>query len=279
MRRRIEIERFRRDPVGCFTLGRNWIHFCAHPQLWGVGFFGRPDRTDADALCRSLIVELSDGVPRHRSLVDARQLEHADTGAFAVLHEFARNNLERSRKSVSDVALLHPVGIEGAVAAGFYTAIGAPFRFAAFTDVKRAVEWLDDPLGESVVAEIEGVIAAARGTSPLITAIQAIVQERPANPDLDRICRSLGVSKRTLQRRLRDEGTTFQKELLRARVNLSERRLLDGTESLTALALDLGFASPQHFSRQFRQITGESPSDWRSRHRQAVATMPRRKGA
>jgi AraC-like DNA-binding protein len=275
MKRVADIERFRADPLGCFTIGRNWLHFCASAELWGVAFFGSPERADAEALCRSLAVELEPGVARHRSLVDTRQLERADTSAFTILQDFARQNLERSRQRVSHVALVRPTGIEGAVAAGFYTLIGEPFELAAFDDIARALDWLGESDGSSIVVELEGVIAAERGTSPFLSQIQSLLREHLAGANPERLCKALAVSKRTLQRRLQDAGTTFEKELQRARIAEAERRLLESDDPLTAVALDLGFASPQHFSRQFREVTGESPSDWRSREQRRKGRLAR----
>ena len=37
--------------------------------------------------------------------------------------------------------------------------------------------------------------------------------------------------------------------------------------SITNLAIDLGFASSQHFAARFRRETGMTPSEWRSAHR------------
>jgi AraC-like DNA-binding protein len=41
-------------------------------------------------------------------------------------------------------------------------------------------------------------------------------------------------------------------------------RMLESNDPLTAIALDAGFASLQHFSAAFRKLTGASPSAWRA---------------
>jgi AraC-like DNA-binding protein len=39
---------------------------------------------------------------------------------------------------------------------------------------------------------------------------------------------------------------------------------------LGVVALELGYATPQHYSLHFRKSTGESPSAWRARSRRKV---------
>jgi AraC-like DNA-binding protein len=76
--------------------------------------------------------------------------------------------------------------------------------------------------------------------------------------------RALGLSTRTLQRRLREADTTFQGEVLSARVRMAQRCMLESDASLTAIALDTGFTSPQHMATVFRRLVGQTPSAWRS---------------
>jgi AraC-like DNA-binding protein len=54
--------------------------------------------------------------------------------------------------------------------------------------------------------------------------------------------------------------------LLRLRLHMSLERVAAGTD-LTAVALDLGFASHSHFGAAFRRAFGLSPSEWRRRAR------------
>jgi AraC-like DNA-binding protein len=55
--------------------------------------------------------------------------------------------------------------------------------------------------------------------------------------------------------------------LSRVRLAEAERRLRETDEPVTAIALDVGFVSPQHFSTHFRRARGLSPSAWRARQR------------
>jgi AraC-like DNA-binding protein len=53
------------------------------------------------------------------------------------------------------------------------------------------------------------------------------------------------------------------KYLLTLRLDMARRMLLESTTSITAIALDLGFASSQHFASAFSGHTGMSPSHYR----------------
>ena len=77
---------------------------------------------------------------------------------------------------------------------------------------------------------------------------------------IDAIAIELGVSRQTLYRRLRAEGTTFEDLLDRLRHRLALRYLGDEQLSVKAAAYRLGFSEPAAFSRAFKRWTGASPS-------------------
>ncbi|PRQ05418.1 HTH-type transcriptional regulator VirS [Enhygromyxa salina] len=77
--------------------------------------------------------------------------------------------------------------------------------------------------------------------------------------------RSLGMSDRTLNRRLEAENTTFRKELERARQQLAERWLEHADHSVAEIALMVGYSEPSAFHRSFRRWHDCSPRAWRQR--------------
>jgi AraC-like DNA-binding protein len=79
------------------------------------------------------------------------------------------------------------------------------------------------------------------------------------------VARSLGVDRRTLQRRLADSGETFSSLLDAVRAELAERQVPNPRRSLTEIAEELGFSELSAFSRWFRRHFGCSPSEWRGR--------------
>jgi AraC-like DNA-binding protein len=82
-------------------------------------------------------------------------------------------------------------------------------------------------------------------------------------PDLDEVARRLGMSPRTLQRRLRDEGTTFAAVLRGIRQDMAPPLLRDGRLAVSEVAFLLGYEDPGSFQRAFRRWAGRSPRAFR----------------
>lgn len=67
------------------------------------------------------------------------------------------------------------------------------------------------------------------------------------------------MSKRTLQRRLAEQGTCYSEALDQVRFDVAKRLLLDGHKSITEISKLLGYSHVTHFSRAFRRIAGITP--------------------
>ena len=81
---------------------------------------------------------------------------------------------------------------------------------------------------------------------------------------LDRLASELGMSRQTLYRRLKAEGTTFEAVLDALRQRLARRYLRQQNFSVKKTAYLLGFSDPAAFSRAFKRWTGRSPSALRA---------------
>lgn len=82
-------------------------------------------------------------------------------------------------------------------------------------------------------------------------------------PRLDWVAAKLGLTRRTLQRRLSEHGTTFA-QLAESLLQENAQSLLARTrDPVTDIALKLGYADAAHFTRAFRRWTGLAPSDYR----------------
>ena len=82
-------------------------------------------------------------------------------------------------------------------------------------------------------------------------------------PSLEGVGRVLGMSPRTLQRRLRAEGTTFSAVLTQLRHDLALPLLGDGRLAVAEVAFLLGYEDPSAFHRAFRRWSGRSPRAFR----------------
>ena len=77
------------------------------------------------------------------------------------------------------------------------------------------------------------------------------------------VAQSLAMHRRTLQRRLRAEGTTFQQVLDRVRFAVAKDLLEDSTAAVIDISAALGYAEDVSFIRAFRRWTGTTPGTWR----------------
>ena len=94
----------------------------------------------------------------------------------------------------------------------------------------------------------------------------ALLEALPSGHNtVDDVCKRLHVSKRTLQRRLKDEGTTYQEVLDQTRSDLSHHYLKKPEVSVVEISYLLGFQDPGSFYRAFHGWTGQTPADVRAR--------------
>ncbi len=88
---------------------------------------------------------------------------------------------------------------------------------------------------------------------------------REGEPDQIDLARKLGMSERTLQRRLKDEGTTFAALVDEVRTDLAKMYLADDKLAVFEVAFLLGYSEPSAFNRAFKRWLGTSPSEYRQR--------------
>jgi len=84
---------------------------------------------------------------------------------------------------------------------------------------------------------------------------------------MSEVARQLAVSDRTLQRRLAEEGTSFQKEITRLREELAAHYLTRSAYTNAEIAFLLGYDDPNSFIRAFNGWTGSTPDRKRSENR------------
>ncbi|MDB6076835.1 MAG: AraC family transcriptional regulator, partial [Akkermansiaceae bacterium] len=85
-----------------------------------------------------------------------------------------------------------------------------------------------------------------------------------SRPDIKAVARELGVSSRTLQRRIIGEGTSFRNLLSEARREMARHYLQQPALELSETAFLLGYEDPNSFFRAFREWEGTTPGEWRA---------------
>jgi AraC-like DNA-binding protein len=99
--------------------------------------------------------------------------------------------------------------------------------------------------------------------------VRSAIQRRLAGrrPKVQEIARELHISPRTLQRRLQDDGFSFQQVLEQARHQLARHYLNNSGLGLNEAAYLLGYEDSNSFVRAFRAWEGVPPGFWREAQR------------
>lgn len=90
------------------------------------------------------------------------------------------------------------------------------------------------------------------------TALESAVAGGP--PSLDEVAHHLALSPRTLQRRLREEGTSWREELENLRQRRVERLLRETQLTMDAIATRVGFSDSRSLRRAIHRWYGHGPA-------------------
>jgi len=123
-----------------------------------------------------------------------------------------------------------------------------------------------DPALLAILTRAADELAKQTPTDPLLTAqVKRALGEALRSDDagVDAIAQRLGLTGRSLQRRLEDEGTTFKQVREDVRRELAQRYLHDGL-AIAEISFLLGFSEPSAFFRAFKRWTGQTPLEARA---------------
>ena len=85
-------------------------------------------------------------------------------------------------------------------------------------------------------------------------------------PDIEHTAAALGLSVRTLQRRLYEQDLSYAKLLQHVRIDTAKNMLKQGNSPITDISTNLGYRHSTHFTRAFRQVCGLTPREYRRMH-------------
>ena len=203
------------------------------------------------------------GVARH---TDRHQIEFVMTALVRLCRELTGRLLSPSRVAFAHVRSRHR--------AQYQRFLGCPVEFGTSSDVivfpvrVRSLPVLnrDSHLNRILLDVCEQALGARRST--LVWRIRVENAIGPLLPHgearLRTIAEALGVSPRTLARRLADEGTTFSVVLDNMRHELATYYIGHLELPLSQIAWLLGFADSSAFTHAFRRWTGQAPRDARA---------------
>ncbi|MEI9998086.1 MAG: AraC family transcriptional regulator, partial [Verrucomicrobiota bacterium] len=97
-----------------------------------------------------------------------------------------------------------------------------------------------------------------------------------SRPGIGDVARELGVSRRTLQRRITGEGTSFRQVLGETRRELAQYYLQEPSLSVSEIAYLLSYEDPSSFFRAFHEWEQATPKAWKSAHARRRPVAPLR---
>jgi AraC-like DNA-binding protein len=158
------------------------------------------------------------------------------------------------------------------LAANFEKHFGMPVRFGApqntvllpLADVRKPLPMANAQLARQndqvvmdYLARYDGARVSERVRAEIIS---RLASGEPPRADVASSCL---LSEKTLQRRLKDEGTSYHLILEETRRELAQQYLRDRKVSVCEVTFRLGFSDQSSFTRAFKRWTGKAPGEFR----------------
>ena len=168
------------------------------------------------------------------------------------------------------VTLRHPAPANTRPYEDFF---GCPVTFCAADDsFTLARQIADRPLATSnheLATTFDAILTAQLAelaNSDLTSRCKAyLLQELTSGePSEEELARAMGMSRRTLQRKLGELGLTYKGVLEKTRYDLALRYLDDPARTVTDVTFLLGFSEQSAFTRAFKRWSGQAPTAYRT---------------
>lgn len=134
------------------------------------------------------------------------------------------------------------------------------------SDLEMRTAKADISINQFLVERVEEETAGIEiGANKVIADVEALIREAlPSGiPTILQIGRHMGMSPRTLTRRLSEGGMTFRALVQQTQERISRDLLRDSSDTIGEIAFQTGFSEQSAFSRAFKRWTGISPLDYR----------------
>ncbi len=154
---------------------------------------------------------------------------------------------------------------------------GVPVRYGAGAHgfsfdaqlLDRPMKRADSALATTLATHAADLLRQVPDDQDVVVATRAHIGHALPSGDvsLAAVAKAMGLTARTLQRRLDERGTSHRQLVVDVRREVAEDLLTGSQLSLTEVAFVLGFSEVAPFHRAFRKWTGETPGAFRKRLR------------
>lgn len=254
----------------------------AHPPSTMAAFFARDFR---DALHR---------LARFKHLCTPETLEITESGGECRVSTRWVDAIEPEPDAVADVTLaailelgrrgtgrtLRPLRVEltrstlrGDTHRSYFdapirTGCGQNALILAISDLDRPFPGHNPELLALLEPGLAASLAEIAAQSSLLDQVRILIRRRMASgkPDIAEIATDLGLSERTLQRRITELGANYRSLLDEVRRDMGQQLLANAGNGIDEVAFLLGFQDTSSFYRAFRAWERVTPAQWRERH-------------
>jgi AraC-like DNA-binding protein len=249
------------NPLGCYIAGAHAAAFWASAVLSGVSLWGYPNDADVELLTSAFSDAISLSFSCHASLIDLRNLEILDLRTFDKLWSNLRSHFTALGRFATRLALLAPRGATRMISE-LFRSLRPGNSVRSFSDGVAALAWIG--IGDGALLEdLDRLSRASPIERSVLGEVRRLLAKHPVSR-AEQLARQLGISQRTLQRRLCELGTSIRDEVNAAHVQLAKTLMRETDNPLKWIAIESGYSSLQHFSSSFRARVGMSPSRWRA---------------
>lgn len=142
------------------------------------------------------------------------------------------------------------------------------------SDAERPFVTRNAELLAMLAPQFDKELKQENGDENFVERVRAAVQQKLTGrrPTIEDVADALHLSSRTLQRRLQEEGFSFQRVMEEARHQLARQYLNNSVLELNEAAYLLGYNDANSFVRAFRTWEGVPPARWREEQRARAAS-------
>lgn len=154
-------------------------------------------------------------------------------------------------------------------------AVGAAYALVFPRDVLGLPMTYGEPHGETERQALRTRLMSMSPGGSFVLSVKAIIRSRLSGgyPEISAVARSTGLSVRTFQRRLAEEGVVYSDLVTAVRRDLAREMLADPSRRQLDVSMSLGYADAASFTRAFRHWTGATPSEFRRALERAPAAI------
>ena len=215
----------------------------------------------------------------HRSGTRRLGLRMSNEATLASATAIAREVSHNGTFTPLEVHLTHP---QPKVIAHHEAYFGCPVFFGSDRDailisnesINRTNKLGDEGITQFLQQHLDQELALIANTKSLNERTKDVIARALSEglPKMDDVARNLGMSVRSLHRRLADDGLTFRTLTENTRQELAEALLRDARYSIAEVAFLTGFSEQSSFNRAFKRWAGDTPATYRkAQHSSATA--------